>query len=223
MMLGHKAAPTPIPGSATLLFSYARNGTQTAGYYGRVAATDLITGPALSTLVGLTSGVAINSSAGWLKFLCDGKTLFIAQMSFKNQLSWTQAQASIKTVQIGGHTYKCRLINGIIVGSANTIVGTEWNRLIYSVTTATTVAECEITGSTKWDSFTYTDMGIVPSGGGGATLCTEYYHDAQPPTNTQGTFRGGGTAPNPVDYVGGTLLASSGSAFGWRPVLELVS
>ena len=43
------------------------------GFFGEVPASELITGDALASQVGISGGTSQNSTAGWLKFAYKGK------------------------------------------------------------------------------------------------------------------------------------------------------
>lgn len=227
MLGGKKKVPIPTetgPGGNELLFSYSRNATQTAGYFGRVTAAELITGAALATLGGITSGTAIADAAnkGWLKFLCDGKILFVAQACFKNDIRPGQigAAMSSKQVTINGFVYKLRLISGTLTDNDpnKVVVGTEWNRLIYSVSASSLIGSCEVADETKWDNLTSTEMGFN-SNIASQTICQETSYYTSNPNNYR-IVRG--TSYGNVSAVGQLYNNTNETRSGWRPVLELV-
>jgi hypothetical protein len=122
-------------------------GTYEQGYYGEVSSVDFINGDALATQIGLTTGTAFNSDAGWLKFSLDYKTLYVSKRPFRYSVSWDQINAvgavfGTTQVTINGKTYKVRLLKGRGDNLINAAVkgydvpathGSEWNRLMYHV------------------------------------------------------------------------------------------
>lgn len=196
-------------------------------YLGEVTAANLITGDALASLVGFTTGFSQNSDIGWLKFEIYGKTLFIAKRSLRYRISWNSLNAvnliyGDKTILINDKTYKVRLMKGAekdptawtrAQGQTDPpiVARSEWNRLFYPV-------HVDGPGTKRWASFTNTDMNIG-TGNGRVTLCQEGIAEL----NGQNIGHGNSGITN-LNYV----LKSDGTAsstfnhYGWRPVLELV-
>jgi len=212
------------PGGQDLLFSYSRNADQTAGYFGRVAATDLITGLALYNTSGISGGSAIagNADKGWLKFLCDGKILFVAQACFRNSISPNNCGIAMtsKQVTINGYLYNLRLVSGTVINNDpnKTIAGSEWNRLMYPVLANSEISLCEVEDGIKWDNLSSVDIGI-DSNIASQTICQEisYY------TGNPGSYRivRGGSYGN-YNAINQLYNGTSETRSGWRPVLELV-
>ena len=141
---------TGSPGAKNLIA-----GTMQAGFFGEVSASELISGDALASLVGISQGTSQNSTAGWLKFAWQGKILFVAKKAFRNSISWDHINSANavygdKTVEIGGLTYKVRLLRGANIGfnpkvpikdqpdggngySGAICHGSEWNRLMLPI------------------------------------------------------------------------------------------
>jgi len=71
------------PGPQTLIA-----GDMTAGFFGEVSADELFRGDELALMVGVTEGVAQNSTAGWLKFAHNNKIKYIAKQTFRHAISW---------------------------------------------------------------------------------------------------------------------------------------
>jgi len=71
------------PGPQTLIA-----GDMTAGFFGEVSADELFRGDELALMVGVTEGVAQNSTAGWLKFAHNNKIKYIAKQTFRHTISW---------------------------------------------------------------------------------------------------------------------------------------
>lgn len=213
------------PGGSTLLFNYARNGSQLAGYFGRVSTTDLITADALSTLLGEISGTSANPTAGWLKFYIDGAVIFVAQACFKTNLRWydvnvQQAVDGSRIVTIGNYKYKIRLLKGQLTPNdpSAAIVGSEWNRLMYSVLDGSTVGSCEIENGIKWDNLSYSEFGITGNTGVWS-LCQEVFYRSDNP-GAYRVYRG--NSYNNYSQVGGVYSTTTDTRNGWRPVLEFV-
>src|SRR5690606_4437313 len=80
-------------------------------FLGEVPASEFITGGALASAIGLTAGTAHNTNEPWLKFVLDGKTLYVAKKTFRRSITWNQIHArgavfGTRTVVIQGNTYK---------------------------------------------------------------------------------------------------------------------
>ena len=133
------------------------------GYYGITTVSQLISGDDLASHLLMTSGVSMNSDAGWLKFYIDGKIIFIAKKPFRHSISWNQiynlgAVYGIsgfgpytsgtnvdqnKEITIGEYHFKIRLMTGAHINpftrdanctlSSGAGENSEWNRLIYRV------------------------------------------------------------------------------------------
>lgn len=191
-------------------------GNLNLGWYGEVSAAELISGDALATQVGLTSGTAINSTAGWLKFSHLGKTLFVAKRAFRHSiLLQSLADANIefgtRHVIIGPYEFKIRLIKG---GNANpaTVIGGEWNDLIYRV------SENDPT-NTFWALNTNNDLGLIVDTNPGCNTTCQETRNFEPYTGERLT-RGGYSTPLTGNWA--QLAGATNSYYGWRPVLEYV-
>jgi hypothetical protein len=185
---------TPGPG-------YLVAGDMSEGYFGFVSVSQLISGTSLAQAIGLSSGTSQFSDAGWLKWAKNNKILFVAKKTLRHSASWNQIDSlgavfGEKTVEIGGFTYKVRLLTG-----GKHPGGGEWNVLMYGV---------HKDRSPNWDNFNDSDL-QVGSGNGHRTWCQEVQGGLY-------TLRGGGgitgfigSTPNSIDSIN-----------GWRPCLELV-
>lgn len=186
----------------------------------------------MASAIGLTAGTSQNSTAGWLKFSLDSKTLYVAKCPFRYGISWDQINAvgavtGTKTIVINGKTYKVRLLKGrgdglttaISGGWDNTFtVNSEWNRLMYHVS-GTPFANASNTlaseGITVGDWAQYSESNLLTYssyGFGSASWC-------QDQAGTIHVYRG---------YIGVSFITSISSTYvgnvmGWRPCLELVS
>lgn len=83
--LGSQAVSLP-PGPQEMVASF----NDSLGYYGEVPTTDFIDGAELASLVGLSVGDAVNTTAPWLKFKYNYKTLYVAKKNYRVNLSWEQ-------------------------------------------------------------------------------------------------------------------------------------
>lgn len=206
-------------------------GDQLSGLYGTVEAVDFITGDDLANSIGLTTGTAQNSTVPWLKFILEGKTLFVPERTFRHSISWNNIHArgavyGTATVQIQGDTYKVRLLKGAatdpISGGSNQSDpeqswGSEWNRLFYPlVPNPTRKPGSGISGEGirygAFANYTETQLNVGSSGGNGRyTWCQET-------SGSNRVNRGYG------DLSRFRLNGSSDTtvSYGWRPVLELV-
>lgn len=207
-------------------------GTLTKGWYGEVSASNFITGDQLATAIGLTAGASQNSTAGWLKFSLDSKTLYVAKRPFRYGISWGSINAvgavtGTKTITIAGKTYKVRLLKGRGDGLTTTFangydttptVNSEWNRLMYHVSgtpfvdTNNTLASEGISVG-DWAQYSESNLSTYYSYGfGSATWC-------QDQAGTNYVYRGS----SGVSYIVSSASTYTGNVMGWRPCLELVS
>lgn len=199
------------------------------GFLGEVLAADFINGVDLAAAIGLTAGNSLNPTSPWLKFIdpVDLKTKYIPKRPLRNNISWSNlsnagAVFGGKTVVIDGKTYVVRLFKGAgadpstAVDSSSDHLGThgsEWNRLMYRI-----VANAGLSGEGiqygEWAQYTAAEL-VFGGAAGSATWCQETGAGGYSPKKTQ---RGYGS----LTHL--TYISPSGThtAYGWRPVLELV-
>lgn len=217
-----------VPGPSKLI-----GGNLQAGFYGEVPTSEFITGDELAKQLGITLGVSQNSNGGWLKFSYMGKTEFIAKKTFRYSISWDNisyqnAVTGQRTIKIGDHTYKIRLMKGRDEGnpfyytgpySGDGVKNSEWNRLmlpIHKNAPSNWVFEYNVNSPTENWNIGYTDKDLFThytAGNGACTLCQEY--GAIP----QDRLYRGYSGVSDSNYV---TKSDSGNYCGWRPVLELV-
>lgn len=124
-------------------------------FFGEVSSDNLISGSELAMKVGIKEGTEIDD-AGWLKFVDNGKTLFIAKKPFRSNISWNHIKENNavygdSTIKIGNDIYKVRLPQGStienpreknmsIAGFRDGVnrfndlsPGSEWNRLMLPI------------------------------------------------------------------------------------------
>lgn len=195
---------------------------------GEISAADFITGDALATSIGLTAGVSLHSTAGWLKFKdpVDNRIKYVAKRPLRRSISWNQINAvgaaqGEQTVVIKGNTYKVRLLKGL---STSTYTGSdafdpvethgsEWNRLMYHISgkpfkNVNNVLTSEGIDEGDWAKYSEGDLLMnYPDAYGAASWVYE-----------RGIYRG----LSGVSRVGRASEGSETAQFGWRPVLELI-
>ena len=145
------------PGSQELIA-----GDMTAGFFGEVPVTELITGDDLATQIGLTQGTSQFSNEPWLKFALDDNIIYVAKKPYRHTVSWEhiyQAGAVYGTgdnglypsggnrlqdanISVDGFSLDVTLLRGtntdpaIYTGSGYDMDYThtsEWNRLMYPI------------------------------------------------------------------------------------------
>lgn len=216
---------TDAPGSKWLI-----GGNMQAGFFGEVPASELITGDALASRIGLSSGTAQFSNEPWLKFAYQGKIQFVAKKPFRYSLSWNDINAANavygdRTVTIGGLTYKVRLMRGAENDPSNytdddrDAIGSEWNRLLLPIhkNASSNWTYPEYGGVTEDWGIDYTDADLLTHynhGNGAYSWCQETQGD-----NASGRVCRGELG---VSYSGSSCASDSFSYCGWRPVLELL-
>lgn len=211
-----------VPGPTVLI-----GGNLQAGFYGEVPTRDFITGDELAAKIGLTSGISQFSDEPWLKFSYMGKVEFVAKKPFRHSVSWNDINAvnavfGNRTIDIGGKTYKIRLMKGKTEGKQNdssACEGTinhrsEWNRLMLPI---------HINAPDKWKSLNnvkiptenwnvgYTNNDL--SSGSIRCWCQECGEKT-----VYRLFR----FNYDISDAGSLNPGASSSYNGWRPVLELV-
>jgi len=246
---GRAQGPVPDysgPGPQDLQGSYTDPGdtNKIAGFYGELTSASFITPTALATACGLTTGVMINNTTAWLKFLLDGKILFIPKLPIRYNTSWQDLYAKgvvygddtigafpfpttspitqNTKVTIGGVQYRVRLIRGSNAdpGTRSTTddepghIGSEWNRLIYPISVITKTPNNQIGPKFMDSPYAATALGFNSSTGS-MTMCLETTNG----TLTAVVVRGF------ASVTGSTYGNKAGmnDRGGWRPVLELIN
>lgn len=182
-------------------------------FRGEVLAADFISGSALAAAIGLSAGALINDTTPWLKFVDNGKTFYMPKKPIRMTFSWENLNAlgavtGTKTVQIGGLTYKVRLMTGGNGANPTNTAGGEYDDYFSRVTT-----QYSGKNGAAWATYAPSDVGWD---GGTANYELITCQEA----STQGGYllRGYpgflGVWYQPAD--------TAQSGYGWRPILELV-
>ncbi len=206
----------PYPGPSSLV-----GGDADAGYLGLTQTSELITGNALASSLGLSAGTAQYNTEPWLKFVLAGKILYIARKPFRRDISWNHINAvgavfGTATVNIGGDLFKVRLVKGTNTDPFPHPAGdfghdlpsthqSEWNRLLYRVWDSVPASQ----EGPNWAEFTSQELYFSASQGHRA-WCLE----------RSSTGRGQLRQGTLMDASFGTSFAHSHTA--WRPLLEPV-
>ena len=235
--------PHDLSGSPGSKFLIA--GTMEEGFFGEVPASELITGDALASECGIAQGTSQFSTEPWLKFAYKGEIQFVAKKPIRSSISWdaintadcVYGDSGDKTTEIGGLTYKVRLLRALeplndpkTVASANSGIvnhGSEWNRLMCQI------HEQAISKSWDFSDNIESDIGIlehnlgngnqgmyndadlvVKSGDGRYSWCQEMGISTSIHLH-RGRYG--------VSFSGNNTSSTTHSNSGWRPVLELVS
>lgn len=213
--------PAEVGPGMTTLFA----GDVSAGYFGHTNYSALIDGSTLANTVGLSAGTVTNSQVGWLKFIIDGKIIFVAYRPLRINISWNSLKAADlitgnKIVKIGSLYYRVRLMKGAQNNpSAHTdadrdAIGSEWNRLMLPI------SDKARTGGWQYPEY----AGTVPDWGGMYTSTdldnTVNTWCQENPTGIPGSavVRGYGSDCSMAAWAG----ADSTTNYAWRPVLELI-
>lgn len=206
-------------------------------FLGELPAEGFITGDTLASQIGLSAGTTQHSEAGWLHFVLDGVTLYVAKKPFRHSVSWNHihdrgAVFGSREVVINGETYKVRLLRSAVddgyMGSTNGVFdptetyGSEWNRLMYPIhspkhsdTRNPTPVSGEGIQFGSLGNYTDTELVTHSSGGDGSqSWCQESSVNGQ----EYRVFRGAGG----VSFLFWPRVSDVVSGKGWRPVLELV-
>lgn len=184
-------------------------------YQGIVTSASLIDGLSLYNLLGVTNTgkVAIQPDGGWLKFVDNGKTFYIAKTPFFGAITYEQLNAigavyGTKVVNIGGLNYKVRLMTGATTNPGAT-AGGEYNDYFSRVT-----AKYPGAANDRWANLSDADVGWTGgTGNGELALCQE-----------ANSANGGWLTRGYPGFLGVwyQIANTTHAGYGWRPVLELV-
>lgn len=206
-------------------------GDMSAGYFGRVPASDFITGDELASRIGLTLGISQYSNTDWLKFAIDGKIIFRPMKAIKYNSSWDDIDAANavygdKTIDINGFTYKVRLMKGAENDPYNDedsdrdATGSEWNRLMLPIheNAPSSFAYPQFVDEPTEDwGINFSDADLlthIDYGDGSQVWCQETLRS----NSSDRVLRGGSGVS--YSYWGTSVFSNPDR--GWAPVLELV-
>ena len=230
------------PGSQELIA-----GDMTAGFFGEVPTSELITGDDLATAIGLTAGTSQFSNEPWLKFALDDNIIYVAKKPYRHTVSWQhiyQAGAVYGTndnglypsggnilqdanITVDGFSLDVTLLRGTNTDPAIfTSTGwdmdythtSEWNRLMYPIHSGVHTN----TSNPSSPSVPYAQWATYSEG----DLIVDYrtgngsYSWVQETRNTDTTvrFSRGGIG---VTVVNSSTTTTASSNIGWRPALRL--
>lgn len=219
------------PGPSELI-----GGDPNAGFFGEVLSSDIINGLDLANRIGLVSGTAQNSDIPWLKFVLDGKLLFIPKKTLRTLISWNQINAvdavyGDREIVINNYLFKIRLIKTInpkitvidsaLVNGADKAIthDSEWNRLMYPI--------CEEIGNyhktsqkgPNWANYSVTELNV---GGGNSLSSLSWCQERDSIDNTKSLLRGSTSDSGVTGSSWGYAWENTNKNYGWRPLLELV-
>lgn len=214
-----------VPGGELIgYYETPGNPARNTGFYGEVPSQDFIKASALSNTVRMANyGTAIPDADNtpWLKFLIDGKILFVSKKPIRTGVSRSNMDVARvvdgqRTITIAGKDYRVRnlTVQGVSPAAYDGGLdpsmsrGSEWNRLMYNIwDDGTRPASQE---GDKWAHYTVTDLGQNLYGTLSGQICTigsTQYYSVKITGNT-GFIKVGGYTYNDTS--------------GWRPCLELV-
>lgn len=206
-----------------------------AGFFGETLPSDLITGTALTTMVGLTTGTNKTDidTISWLKFALDDKILFVSKRSLKYNISWSALQSynivdGSRIITIGTYQYKIRLLKGIRPDTTGIVWktgvdpeitwGSEWNRLMYNLLppdSAPYTQDSQV--GADWADYSADNIGQYPKETiGRNSWCQESAFDT-----SQNSPISRGYRALTVLYTNTSTTVNTDLA--WRPCLELVT
>jgi len=222
-------------------------GDMTAGFFGEVPTSELITGDDLATAIGLTAGTSQFSNEPWLKFALDDNIIYVAKKPYRHTVSWEniyQAGAVYGTndngynpsggnrlqdanITVDGFSLDVTLLRGTNTDPAiftsngfdmDYTHTSEWNRLMYPIHSG--IHTDSRNPSTP--SIPYAQWATYSDG----DLIVDYrtgngsYSWVQETQNTDTTLRffRGYTG---VTYVARSTTTNADSNLGWRPALRL--
>lgn len=215
-------APWPVPrvtldsgpGPQALL-----KGNYDHGWYGEVDSSDLISGSALASRIGLSVGTLLNSATPWLKFAYQGKFLFMPKLPIRVDVSWNDILAAAAVygeteITIGVYKFKVRLPKGaltdpaVIVSGGSVQWGSEWDKTFGFVRGATSY----VTASQAFAAYTSAEVATTTDGN------QAYYNMCAESINAAEHIKRQDTAV----YNVVTAKSWSRDDYCWRPILEYV-
>ena len=215
------------PGSPYLIA-----GTMEEGFFGEVSSSELITGNTLASECGISEGTSQFSTEPWLKFAYKGEIQFVAKKPIRHSISWDAINTANcvyggKTVQIGGYTYRVRLMKGALTEPSKHedadrgAHGSEWNRLMLPIHIQAKDKSWDYPAYVENDipywGIDYTDVDLLTHGNygnGSYSWCQE--------TAESATSRRVGRGNGGVSLSAVFSASNTSSIRGWRPVLRLV-
>jgi N-acetylneuraminic acid mutarotase len=207
-------------------------------YQSFVPADDLISGSNLSALLALTSGGAMNDKAGWLKYIDNGKTFYIARKPLRYGVTVAAYKAAGllvgKNISIGGQIYKVRLMSGMSVDPFASIIsnggGGEWEQYMYPIYAAADRPAADV-----WSYYTAADLGLTLDNSlagdmGTVTVCKDQHNSITTALAARGWDYSGGTSLNPIarrTVINDASVSEGNGAgtlnvYGFRPLLEYI-
>jgi len=229
------------PGPSTLIA-----GDMTAGFFGEVPTSELITGDDLATAIGLTAGTSQYSTEPWLKFALDGNIIYVAKKPYRHTVSWQhiyQAGAVYGTgdngynpsggdilqdtnISVDGFSLDVTLLKGANTDPTGTDAtgydlafthNSEWNRLMYPIHSGIhTNSNNPSTPSVPYAQWATYSDSDLLVHSSFGSGSYSWTQET-PVTSTQRLIRG---------YVGVTRVTrttatNTSSSLGWRPCLRL--
>ena len=221
-------------------------GDMTAGFFGEVPTSELITGNDLATAIGLTQGTAQFSNEPWLKFALDDNIIYVAKKPYRHTVSWEniyQAGAVYGTndngynpsggnriqdanINVDGFSLDVTLLKGAntdTTGSDDTGYDlaythtSEWNRLMYPIHSGIhTNANNPSTPSVPYAQWATYSDSDLLVHNSFGNGSYSWVQET-PATSTQRLYRG----YLGVTHVTRTTAADNRTPFGWRPCLRL--
>lgn len=210
---------------------YLFAGTMEEGYFGIVTSSEIITGDALASAVGISVGTSQFSTIEWLKFAYKGKIQFVPMKPIRYGISWDSINVAGcvtgKQILIKGLPYKVRLFEGALTNPSKDssldrgAKYSEWNRLMLPIHQQAINKNWSYPDYVESDlpnwNIGFSDSDLLTNkqyGNGAYSWCQETTESA----NTSRVYRGNASA----SFINSTSYSLSGSDLGWRPVLELV-
>lgn len=232
------ALPYTGPGPQQL-----QGGDWMTGYFGEVPAAELFTASELALLVGLTAGNAVNAGSPWLKFIDQGKVLFIPKQKLREGVTWndiyeagcvygTDDEGKVpganptnqrKVVTKNGNSFLVRLMSGLgeNVGEIADVdlaypdyTGeSEWDRLFARCLHYVSVTQV----GENFDDIQFSELTTT-----GAAQQYTWCQESAPSGSGNRIMRGGHQAANHYSQIYFVPPGNYHAAYGWRPVLEFI-
>lgn len=192
------------------------------GFFGEVPTSELISGADLTRHLEL-AGTAINPNEPWLKFLFNGRVLYISKRPIQNNVSFDgiDLQGAVygeRILTTKGYRFHCKLVGGLGSEVVEYEEGfgvpsgfkSEWDELLYYVSQNNTTYPKTGQVGPNWVNYTDSQLGIN-------AITGQWTRDRNPNNLNSVVTRGKGS----VTHLGSVASDTVSTAVNYRPMLEL--
>lgn len=171
---------------------YLYAGDTEAGFFGFVQASTFITGDALATAIGLSSGTSQNSDAVWIKYIWKGKICFVPLKTHRHSVTWDAIYNA-----------------GALFGSGDEGILPPTGRMGETLSIDSTDNSINISTHFLGDLTSATDYADVVADVGDTVVLKGWSN-----SSNNGEFTVGSITDNKMVLSGGTLVSENGNRLG---------